>query len=272
VPESASFDADAFTEYERALRSHLTTYYGSTLGHPPEVVGDFIERRLSRERGKALASLLNRLVPVDGLKVLDVGSGWGELLLELVRLGADGHGIEPDQEEVAIAGLLLKSHRQEAQVVQGTGESLPWSDQTFDLVTCQQVLEHVRDVDVTVSELVRVTKVGGHLFVSVPNYLFPFEGHYGIKWVPLIPKSIGAVFLRRQGRDPAFLLHNVNYITYPKMMRLWKHHELEVRNITEELVLRRDHPNRIYDRRLVRVLATRFKLYPNVSWLLRRVM
>jgi 2-polyprenyl-3-methyl-5-hydroxy-6-metoxy-1,4-benzoquinol methylase len=264
------FDPDTYDRYEAALRAHLETYYGSTLGLSSRAVAASTEKRLARERGKATASLLDRLQPVKGRKILDVGSGWGELLFELICHGADAHGIEPDADEIEISDLLLASHGLVPRAIRGAGEFLPWEDGTFDMVTCQQVLEHVVDIHQTVAEMVRVTKPGGSLFVSVPNYLFPYEGHYNVKWFPLTPKPIGAAILRSMGRNPGFLLSHVNYTTYPTMSRLWRRHRLDVRNITEELVRSGSHPNPIYKRSIVYFLCTHFKLYPNITWLLRK--
>ena len=41
--------------------------------------------------------------------MLDVGSGWGELLLACIDRGAQGCGIEPTVEEVAIAALYSRA-------------------------------------------------------------------------------------------------------------------------------------------------------------------
>ena len=67
---------------------------------------------------------------------------------------------------------------------------LPFKDETFDLVSCLEVLEHVgeekkwnknydyrQDVKSVVKELIRVTKRSGHIFVLVPNKAFPLEIH-----------------------------------------------------------------------------------------------
>lgn len=48
------------------------------------------------------------------------------------------------------------------------GKSWPIEDDDFDVVVCTQVLEHVGDLDHTVSELVRVLRPGGDAIVTVP--------------------------------------------------------------------------------------------------------
>lgn len=263
-------DHDLYRQYEIDLRAHLERFYGDTLGLDTLDVERAIEKRLSRVRGESLAALLDEIVGLADRRVLDVGSGWGELVLAALQRGADGVGIEPDREEVRISELLLASFGYPPRVTSGKGEALPWDDGSFDLVTCQQVLEHVENVEAVVRELVRVTRPGGKIFVSTPNYLFPYEGHYRMKWIPFTPKWLGSRILQLRGKDPTFLVEHVNYVTYRKLSSLWRRHRLGARNLTDELLRSGRHPAHIYERPLVRRAAMRFKLYPNVSWLLEK--
>lgn len=261
---------DLHEMYERELRAHLAWYYGVCLGLPKEAVPVAISKRLRRERGTKLAELLDKLVGLEGVRLLDVGSGWGELGLACVERGALATGIEPDDAEVRISELLFESFGLDPFASKGVGERLPYTDNSFDLVTCQQVLEHVNDIDKVVAELVRVTRPGGKIFVSTPNYLFPYEGHYRMKWFPMMPKRLGGWLLRRNGRDPTFLLNHVNYTNYFQLARLWRFHCLIVRNLTAERLASSRNPGGIYRYPMVQTLVTRLRLYPNISWLLTK--
>lgn len=52
---------------------------------------------------------------------------------------------------------------------------LPFPDETFDLVFADNVLEHVFDLQKGVSEIQRITKVGGLIAIGIP-FLYPFHG------------------------------------------------------------------------------------------------
>jgi len=52
-------------------------------------------------------------------------------------------------------------------------DGLPYPDNTFDIVVAEQILEHLKDVPFAVSELERVTRVGGRLIIGVPIYICP---------------------------------------------------------------------------------------------------
>jgi 2-polyprenyl-3-methyl-5-hydroxy-6-metoxy-1,4-benzoquinol methylase len=263
-------DHEAHRLYQLLLREHLAQYYGECLGLTEAQVSAAIEKRLRRERGTALAELLDDVVGLAGKRILDVGSGWGELLLACAMRGAEVRGIEPDASELRISEMLFRSYGLGRVASRGVGERIPYDDGSFDLVTCQQVLEHVDDVGQVVAELVRVTRPGGQMFVSTPNYLFPYEGHYRMKWIPLMPKRLGGWWLRMNGRDPAFLLEHVNYTNYFQLRRLWRKHRLVVRNLSAERVKGDVDPEGKYGRPTVRILARHFRLYPNISWLLTK--
>jgi SAM-dependent methyltransferase len=54
--------------------------------------------------------------------------------------------------------------------LQGSGENLPFSNASFDLVTCTDVLEHITNDDSTVREINRVLKPGGYVLITVPAF------------------------------------------------------------------------------------------------------
>jgi hypothetical protein len=46
------------------------------------------------------------------------------------------------------------------------------------------------------------------------------EPHYGVFWLPLLPKPLGAMYLRARGRSPTFLLTSITYTTQPWVRRI----------------------------------------------------
>ena len=99
------------------------------------------------------------------------------------------------------------------------GEAIPQPSSSFDAVVSLQVLEHVDDAQKVLAEVWRVLKPGGHFYLACENYLAFREGHYRVPWLPLLPKRVGALYLRAIGRSPQFLLEAVNYVTYPGILR-----------------------------------------------------
>lgn len=111
--------------------------------------------------------VIKNLLPKAGTKVLDIGCHAGRFTEEIAKAlpKAEIFGIDIDQAAIFYAKHKRpKFHFQEADA-----ESLPFSDKTFDLITCFEVLEHVRKPKKILSEITRCLKDEGELIVLVPT-------------------------------------------------------------------------------------------------------
>lgn len=186
---------------------------------------DKVEKQAVREEQRRGAkNLIGKLKKrwrwqFTGQRFLDVGAGYGSLLIELLAEGAEAFAVEPGEDVGRIATARLADQSMPARVVRGIGEALPFPDHHFDYVITLQVLEHVPDPAPVLTEIFRVLKPGGRAYVSCENYLAFREQEYRVPWLPLLPKPIAAAYLKALGRDPTFLLQHVHYTTYPQ---IWK--------------------------------------------------
>ena len=98
---------------------------------------------------------------VDGLAVLDLGSGQGIDLVGYARGGARVTGVDLTPRHVELARAHLKALGLEGTVVQGDVERLPFADATFDVVTSNGVLHHTPDMEAALREARRVLRPGG---------------------------------------------------------------------------------------------------------------
>lgn len=104
--------------------------------------------------GKQIAM---RLVPPGkGRTALDVGCRAG---VQTRWLQSQGYTVTSIDVEKLFDG---------AQVVDAN-ETLPFADESFDLVWCSEVIEHLRDPAKSLAELRRVTRTGGELILTTPN-------------------------------------------------------------------------------------------------------
>jgi len=110
---------------------------------------------------------------VAGLKVLEVACGRGGFVRQLAHAKANITGCDFSFAAVRIAREKLSALKRNssAALVQGDAASLPFAENSFDLVISCETIEHVPDVRASVREMHRVTKVGGLLFLTTPNYL-----------------------------------------------------------------------------------------------------
>ncbi len=128
--------------------------------------------------------------PLAGLTVLDIGCGGGLVSEPLCRMGASVTGIDPSERNIAIA----KGHAGP----QGLGieyravrvEDLVAERQTFDIVACLEVVEHVPDVEKFIAQCAALVRPGGLAIFSTLNRTFKswalaiVGAEYVLGWLP----------------------------------------------------------------------------------------
>lgn len=118
--------------------------------------------------------LLNEVLKFDyrGAAALDVGCGGGILAEEFAAMGFRVTGIDPSEQSLTTARQHAQSMGLHIQYQQGTGESIPIAENSYTVVYCCDVLEHVRDLPKVIGEIYRVTKPGGVFFFDTLNRTF----------------------------------------------------------------------------------------------------
>ena len=100
--------------------------------------------------------------------LLDVGCGDGERTLKL----ASHFNIEPDRVyglEIDTDIIKLCEDRFNVETVDLETGRIPFGSDTFDIVICNQVLEHLKNDTLILHEIIRVTRIKGFIFVGIPN-------------------------------------------------------------------------------------------------------
>ena len=107
--------------------------------------------------------IIDRVIKLEPgkISVLEVGCGGGILSEEIARMGFLTTGIDPSAASLNTAIQHSKQSNLEIKYVVASGENLPFKSDSFDVVLCCDVLEHVQDLPAVVSEISRVLKTGG---------------------------------------------------------------------------------------------------------------
>jgi len=87
--------------------------------------------------------------------------------VEMAKQAGVLHGIDVDPRAVSYGQRLVERYAQIVTVQWYDGQTIPYDDNSFDIVTCIDVLEHVRDYMVLLREMIRVSSRA--VFVSTPN-------------------------------------------------------------------------------------------------------
>ena len=150
--------------------------------------------------------------------LLDIGCGFGSFILAARQRGINATGIDIANFEIDFArerlNLLRPQDNPESVYLLGSGLSLPFSDEKFDVVTLWNVLEHIPDDQILLQEVSRILRPNGRLYIVCPNYAaFRSEAHYHLFWIPHLPRSVAVKYLRFRGRNPSFFESNIFYRT-----------------------------------------------------------
>ncbi len=126
-----------------------------------------------------------------GLRVLDVGCGGGILAEAMAGCGATVKGIDLSAKALRVAELHRFESLAAVEYELVSAEDLAARDpQSFDAVTCMEMLEHVPDPASTVAACSRLLKPGGRLYFSTINrtpkaYIFAILGaEYLLRLLP----------------------------------------------------------------------------------------
>lgn len=134
----------------------------------------FGERGIAKRLGT-----LGRRTALSGRRLLDVGCGDGTYTMRLA--GAfeqiEAIDIQRDRLQLFRDRLATDPAAQKIRIRELSVTELDYPDQSFDLVTAIEVVEHVDDLDRALRQVHRVLAPGGRFALTTPNRWFPFETH-----------------------------------------------------------------------------------------------
>ena len=210
-----SLKNDVDLDIHDAMYAYLTL----DLGIKPAQAEERAQSELARKIPKSVLNYLTEQgISVTGRDVLELGAGLGGMSEELLLNGARLKVLEPGGAWAGITKARLKRHDKDFQFLDAFGEEIPLEAESVDLIVSLQVLEHVRDPRLVLSEAYRILRPGGYFYLACENYLAFVEPHYRIPWLPLFPKPIAKLYLRALGRSPQFLEEAITYTTYPNVI------------------------------------------------------
>ena len=207
-------------------------------GHEDEVIAAM------QKSSRRVRELLERFEPIaEDARVVEVGSGAHGLIF---YFGAK-HGVGVDPLAVSYRNLFPRWQNC-APTIAAVGERLPFPDQSFDVVICDNVVDHAESPAGIVAELVRVLRAGGLLYFTVnihhPVYALAAGVHAG--W-----RSLGVSY------EVGPFADHTTHLTLDAASRLFANMPLQIlsekSNIDEARARARKQPPRHLGDRLKRV-------------------
>ena len=200
------------------LRNKIIQYFEKSIessgafdSGDPEIKELYVKSVLNNDIEKEIYQIIkNNITISENTNILDMGCGLGSFLEVCQNNGIQAIGIDIDPHAIEIAKSRTKEQK---NVILEDCQDLPFKNNSFDLIVSITVIEHVKNPLKYFREAHRVLAKNGKLIIFAPNYLFPWEGHYKLFWIPyLFPhtKSLFKLYLKGKNRKPEF----VNFVNF----------------------------------------------------------
>lgn len=120
-------------------------------------------RELRRENNTRILGEIESLTPLEGKRLLDVGSAHGWFLVQAAERGMQAEGIEPEDAMVRV------SRARGATVRHGYFPTALGAGEQVDVITFNDVLEHIPNIQATLAACAKVLSPGGVLSINIPT-------------------------------------------------------------------------------------------------------
>lgn len=143
------------------------------------------------------------------LTVLDVGASTGIIDNTLAKHFKNVVGGDIDKTAITFA----KKNFKRSNLVFKTEDAmnLSFRDNSFDVVVCTHVYEHVSNPKKMFDEIYRVLKPGGACYLAAINSLWPIEPHYNLPFLSWLPKKIADKYVSFLGKSKEYYEHPQTY-------------------------------------------------------------
>jgi ubiquinone/menaquinone biosynthesis C-methylase UbiE/O-antigen/teichoic acid export membrane protein len=198
----------AFVGLAHELRDRIIEHYerrGERLDTPAGVMTLDTNSVLAPGRGRLLLRLLAQegMGSIAGLRVLDLGAGFGALSLYFAHLGAEVVAVDPNEQRMRVAEAIARRHGLSLSTAAAHAQALPFPDASFDVVVannslCYIVGEQLHDE--AMREIHRVLRPGGWVVMRNPNRLHPRDQFTNLPLLPLLPHALAHRTTRALGR------------------------------------------------------------------------
>lgn len=176
--------------------------FSDNFGNPKGLLGRMMLVFMDKEHKPMATWALEKIeMPKEGF-VLDIGCGGGYNIKRMLKLSENAmfKGIDISKESVRKAKKVNKKNSR-VEIIEGTVESLPFSDDSFDLITAFETVFFWPNVKENIKEVYRTVKKGGR-FIVINNY-----GDPNVDWEKKVPCM--KRYTKEQIKD---LMENANFV------------------------------------------------------------
>ena len=221
---------------------------------------------------KIIAVLEDHFDDLSNLSILDVSCSTGLITKEFSPFFREISGIDIDQGAIEFAQQECKHENTRFYKMDALSTDFP--SESFDVIVCNQMYEHVPDPEKLMHEINRLLVPGGVCYFGATNRLKVIETHYGdLPFLSYLPKPLSHVYLRLLGRGRFYYETLYTYWGLKKLVNQF--------NIIDYTIKSLSNPEKYYLTNLVKSNTLRqrviialsrmlYSLLPGYIWLLEK--
>ncbi len=226
------------------------------------------------QKALKILSILNDYLKNENIKqmsLLDVGSSTGYITNILSKNFSNTIGIDIDEKGVHFAQNFFLNEN--LTFLNQDSMNIQFPDNTFDVVNCTHIYEHVPDSKRLMSEIYRVLKPEGVCFFTAGNRINFMEPHYKLPLLSLLPKFIAHKYVKLFKKADFYYETHLTYWGLKKLVS-----DFEVIDYTIKIIREPNKYNAIEmikdgsltQKSYLLILKMAYWLSPTYVWLLKK--
>lgn len=166
-------------------------------------------------------------------RILEVGAGLCLLSLFLKENGFDVVACEPTASGFGFFEKLRKKILEHhaaigLEVIEKNAEQLnKFDDGEFDLIFSNNVVEHIEELENAIFAMSEVLSSSGQMIHGCPNYIVPYEPHFGLPVIKVLPNLTKLIWGSRISKDIS-VWESLNFITYFRVKTIAENQKLDI--------------------------------------------
>ena len=185
-----------------------------------------IEKKDRLRVARQLFSLLKDYIDpkeFKSLNLLDVGCSAGDITAYFSKYVGKTMGLDVDRQAIKLA-IKRYAGFKNLSFIEASGSKLPFKNESFEIVLCNQVYSYVANPEGLMNEILRVMKSRGICLFTGDNLLRPIEPLYNLPFIRLFPKNLTKRLLKLLGYKKIYI---GDYKTLWGMKKLLVQFEIE---------------------------------------------
>ena len=209
--------------------------------------------------------------PLSEQKVLNVGGSSGIIDNSLSKHFDEVVSIDIDEKAINYAKSKFRKNNLHFEV--GDAMNLKYDSNSFDIIICSQVYEHVSDSTILMNELYRVVKPGGLVYFAAGNRYCIMEPHYNLPLLSALPRPIAHKYLKLMRGLPFYYEKHYSYWGLKKLTQKFKSIDFTVEMLNKPQKYEIEYmiqPHSIKHKIAMLVAKKFYWLVPTYIWILKK--